>query len=151
MCPSIDCRYALKNYMYIPYLNPVTDLERAYNKWHKSTRSLVERTIGILKQRWRCLDASGGYAHHTPERVARIVIACACLHNCAVEDREPHVDAQDVDEDRFQWRRFAPPQPDGERHRGDANETRRDEYVRLNFVAGEANSESETDSEFELE
>ena len=82
------------------------------------------------------MDASGGYMYHTPERVARIVIACACLHNCAIEDRMEHEDQNDVDADRFRWRRFAPPQPDPEVHgagRRRRRQTRRDEYVRLNF------------------
>ena len=78
-----------------------------------------------------------------------MVIACACLHNCAIEDRVPHEDANDVDEDRFRWRRFAPPQPDQERNAGPRRrETRRDEYVRLNFaLPDESDSEMESESE----
>ena len=49
----IFASYGLKDYLYIPYLHPVTDAEKEYNTWHKKTRSLVERTIGVLKQRWR--------------------------------------------------------------------------------------------------
>lgn len=31
----------------------------------------------------RCLDTSGGYLFHDPERAGRVIEACVCLHNCA--------------------------------------------------------------------
>lgn len=39
----------------VPYRHPMYGGQRAYNNWHKTTRSVVERTIGLLKQRWRYL------------------------------------------------------------------------------------------------
>ncbi|KAK0131633.1 hypothetical protein N1851_033660 [Merluccius polli] len=35
-------------------------LSERYNNIHARTRSVVERAIGQLKSRWRCLDRSGG-------------------------------------------------------------------------------------------
>lgn len=32
---------------------------------------------------FRCLDASAGYLHHTPEMAVKILVACVCLHNIA--------------------------------------------------------------------
>ncbi|KAK0147937.1 putative nuclease HARBI1 [Merluccius polli] len=44
---------------------------------------IVERAIGQLKSRWRCLDRSGGMLLYHPEKVCRIVQACGVLHNIA--------------------------------------------------------------------
>ena len=32
----------------------------------------------------RCLDSASGYLYHTPQRSARIIVACCCLHNVAM-------------------------------------------------------------------
>ncbi|KAJ1209826.1 hypothetical protein NDU88_005198 [Pleurodeles waltl] len=45
---------------YDPIGNPITAAERAYNEAHRRTRSIVERTFGILKSRFHCLDITGG-------------------------------------------------------------------------------------------
>ncbi|KAJ8348787.1 hypothetical protein SKAU_G00273760 [Synaphobranchus kaupii] len=58
--------------------------ELRYNLAHGRTRSVVERTIGLLKGRWRCLDASGGKLLYKPEKVTRIILACGVLHNIAL-------------------------------------------------------------------
>src|SRR4029434_3794066 len=36
---------------------------------------------GMLKGRWRCLDASGGRLLYAPEKVCQIILACCVLHN----------------------------------------------------------------------
>lgn len=46
-------RYAQKTWLMVPFRNAMTPGQRAYNYWHRSSRSVVERTIGLLKQRWR--------------------------------------------------------------------------------------------------
>lgn len=48
-----DSGYGQKSWLMVPVRNPVNAGERAYNNWHRSARSSVERTIGLLKQRWR--------------------------------------------------------------------------------------------------
>ncbi len=48
---------------------------------HACARSVVERTIGLLKGRWRCLDASGGRLLYDPGKVCQIILACCVLHN----------------------------------------------------------------------
>ena len=40
---------------------------------------MVERTIGLLKGRWRCLDATGGKLSYKPDKVCQIVRVCAVL------------------------------------------------------------------------
>jgi len=54
-----------------------------YNDVHTRARSVVERTIGQLKGRWRCLDKTGGMLLYSPQKACRIVLACSVLHNVA--------------------------------------------------------------------
>ena len=69
---------------------------------HSRARTIVERTIGLFKGRWRCLDCTGGRLLYTPEKVCQIVLACAVLHNvtqppdadcCVGPDPDPHPQA----------------------------------------------------------
>nr|CAH7755694.1 unnamed protein product [Callosobruchus chinensis] len=47
---------------------------------HCSTRNTVERCIGSLKARWRCLLVHR-VLHYDHHMVAKIINACAVLHN----------------------------------------------------------------------
>ncbi|KAL6469110.1 hypothetical protein MHYP_G00226340 [Metynnis hypsauchen] len=78
-----DSGYALQTWLMTPLCNPQTDRERRYNSLHSRTRSVVERAIGQLKSRLRCLDRTGGMLLYRPEKVCRIVRACGVLHNVA--------------------------------------------------------------------
>jgi hypothetical protein len=78
--------FALR-YILTPLRTPVTVAERHYNRCHIKTRNCVERTIGILKNRFGCLSTKLRYQ---PEVVGNIVVACCILHNLAVLNREPN-------------------------------------------------------------
>ena len=54
--------------------------EYLYTKAHCSDRNAIERCIGVLKARWRCLlwDRT---LHFTPLKAGLIVNACVVLHN----------------------------------------------------------------------
>ncbi|KAL6456513.1 hypothetical protein MHYP_G00004940 [Metynnis hypsauchen] len=69
ICMSGDSGYALQTWLMTPLCNPQTDRERRYNSLHSRTRSVVERAIGQLKNRWRCLDRTGGMLLYRPEKV----------------------------------------------------------------------------------
>ncbi|KAL6474794.1 hypothetical protein MHYP_G00158340 [Metynnis hypsauchen] len=69
ICMSGDSGYALQTWLTTPLCNPQTDRERRYNSLHSRTRSVVERAIGQLKNRWRCLDRTGGMLLYRPEKV----------------------------------------------------------------------------------
>uniref|UniRef100_UPI00398E8E5B putative nuclease HARBI1 n=1 Tax=Pristiophorus japonicus TaxID=55135 RepID=UPI00398E8E5B len=54
-----DKGYALSTWLMTPLRNPRSAGQVAYNESLTATRSIIEHTFGILKQRFRCLDHSG--------------------------------------------------------------------------------------------
>lgn len=63
-----------------PFLQALTDEQRHFNKMHAKARSKVERCIGVLKNRFRCLlgERILLYSH---ERSSKIIASCVILHN----------------------------------------------------------------------
>lgn len=70
--------------------------EEHYTNVHCRTRNTVERCIGVLKARWRCLLAHRvlHYDHHT---AAKIINSCAVLHNICNKYRLPVPQLQSAD------------------------------------------------------
>ena len=60
----------------------VTARERRFNFYHSVIRSQVERVIGSLKIRWRCIFDSVLRVRIT--RVSKVILCCAALHNICV-------------------------------------------------------------------
>ncbi|KAH6926143.1 hypothetical protein HPB50_015290 [Hyalomma asiaticum] len=85
-----DWGYPLEPWLLTPVPgNPAPGTpEDEYNKEHASTRNVVERCIGVLKSRFRCLQRYRALLYK-PDRAAGIVSACAALHNIALEAGEP--------------------------------------------------------------
>uniref|UniRef100_A0A9J8AW41 Putative nuclease HARBI1 n=1 Tax=Cyprinus carpio carpio TaxID=630221 RepID=A0A9J8AW41_CYPCA len=84
-----DSGYPLRRGLLTPILNPQSAEETHYNEVHSRARAVVERAIGILKCRWRALDASGGRLLYHPAKVCKIVRACGVLHNIALRNGIP--------------------------------------------------------------
>nr|XP_054919808.1 putative nuclease HARBI1 [Dermacentor andersoni] len=63
--------------------------EGRYNAAHTSARSAVERCIGVMKSRFRCLQRHRAL-HYGPKKAATIVAACAALHNLCIDEDVPH-------------------------------------------------------------
>ncbi|XP_029466582.1 putative nuclease HARBI1 [Rhinatrema bivittatum] len=76
-----DGGYGCKPWLLTPLQNPRTASDRRYNEAHGSTRNVIERTFGVLKGRFRCLDRSGGALQYSAEKVVSIILACCMLHN----------------------------------------------------------------------
>ncbi|XP_069092876.1 putative nuclease HARBI1 [Pleurodeles waltl] len=68
-----DCAYALRPWILTPYLTPGNQNERRYNTAHRQTKTLVERTFGLLKARFRCLHKSGGALQYAQKQHARLL------------------------------------------------------------------------------
>ena len=88
-----DSGYALKSWLITPLKEPSTPKQRRFNRSHKKTRSLIERTFGILKSRWRILDHTGGRMCYLPQKAAKIFMCCSILHNICRRNGTPIVDA----------------------------------------------------------
>ncbi|XP_030842642.1 putative nuclease HARBI1 [Strongylocentrotus purpuratus] len=85
-----DSGYPLRPFLLTPLLNPTTRPEERYNQSHKRGRSVIERSFGVLKSRFRCIDVSGGGLQFSPERVCHIFVAVAVLHNICVTNNLPY-------------------------------------------------------------
>ncbi|KAL1436913.1 hypothetical protein MTO96_049210 [Rhipicephalus appendiculatus] len=83
-----DMGYACFPFLMTPLADPgkYDTPERRYNKAHIKTRNSVERAFCVWKRRFPCLDMK---LQHKPERAARIITACAALHNLALLRGEP--------------------------------------------------------------
>ncbi|XP_067625734.1 putative nuclease HARBI1 [Eurosta solidaginis] len=73
-----DSGYGIEPFLLTPYRDPsYNSKEYKFNLAHSSGRNIVERTIGVLKSRFRCLL---GTLHYRPEKVVKIVNVCCALH-----------------------------------------------------------------------
>ena len=86
--------YACTPFLLTPYSQPHSRSEEQFNRAHKTTRCIIERTFGLLKRRFHILHSEVRMA---PDRVCTIVVACFVLHNIAVNLREPDVDDANID------------------------------------------------------
>lgn len=80
-------------------LTPVLDArdgskEAAYNKAHKKARNVIERTIGCLKMRFRCLQRHRTL-HYNPKTAGKIIYACIILHNICISQNIADEDGND--------------------------------------------------------
>uniref|UniRef100_UPI00398F3316 putative nuclease HARBI1 n=1 Tax=Pristiophorus japonicus TaxID=55135 RepID=UPI00398F3316 len=89
--PHVGCGWLLgnKGYGVAPLRNPTIPAEQRYNTSYTTTQAIIEQTIGILKQRFPCLDRSGGALQYSPDRVSMITDVCRMLHNLAIMRAQP--------------------------------------------------------------
>lgn len=80
-----DSGYPLQPYLLNPFRNPANDSEIRFNNALASTRNLVERCIGLLKMRFRCILKERS-ARYSPVFVCKMIKACAVLHNMCVNE-----------------------------------------------------------------
>jgi hypothetical protein len=94
-----DSAYPLQTFVLVPYRDNghLSNVQIKYNKIHSSTRVAVERTIGLLKCKWRrlkYLDMS------LVEEIPTIITACCVLHNIVLmTDQYVDEDEHDTDPD----------------------------------------------------
>lgn len=94
-----DNGYPLQPWLLKPYDQPCRSrAEKVFNRQHKRLRSLIERIIGLLKGRFRCMlgERALRYDH---ERSANIIYTCAVLHNFLIDNGYPINDIQPVFDD----------------------------------------------------
>ncbi|XP_031344728.1 putative nuclease HARBI1 [Photinus pyralis] len=84
-----DSGYPCLPWLLVPFARTNTQRQEVFNNTFKQSRSVVERCIGLLKGRHRCL-LKDRVLHYAPNKAARIVLACAILHNIAIHYRVPN-------------------------------------------------------------
>ncbi|XP_060810170.1 putative nuclease HARBI1 [Amyelois transitella] len=78
-----DSGYPLRPIMMTPVSDSEPDTpEDNYQNMHLTARNTVERCIGVLKGRFRCL-LGDRKLHYSPTVAAKITNACCVLHNIA--------------------------------------------------------------------
>ena len=83
-----------------PYEEPSTVGEVAFNKHHKKCCCSIERAIGVLKSRFRCIcRQSDGAIPFDNEVLCTVIMSCIVLHNyCRVRNMDWPL-AADIAED----------------------------------------------------
>ncbi|XP_036334306.1 putative nuclease HARBI1 isoform X1 [Rhagoletis pomonella] len=80
-----DAGYPLEPYLMAPYRSAAEgSLEAVFNKKHAKARNIVGQTIGVLKNRFRCLLGNRPL-HYKPAKATKIANVCAALHNICIE------------------------------------------------------------------
>ena len=88
-----DSGYMVRPWLMTPVLQPVTRKQTSYNFSHSSTRTTVERSIGVAKQRFHCLRCG---LRLQPSKACKVIWVCFMLHNHARRlNIPPPVDASD--------------------------------------------------------
>ncbi|KAM7308031.1 putative nuclease HARBI1 [Ixodes scapularis] len=95
-----DAGYPLQPWLMTLFRKPKEEEgEEAYNMCLTKTRQVIERTFGILKSRFPCLDRSGGVLQYTPSVCCRIIVACVVLHNYCIRHHVSLTDLPVVESD----------------------------------------------------
>lgn len=94
-----DSGYALEPWLMTPVPHPQTNAERLYNQCHIKTRQTVERCIGLLKNRFRCISRER-ILKYDPETAGLIINSCVILHNMMLEfNIDEYILFQNYDDD----------------------------------------------------
>lgn len=80
-----DGGYPLEPWLLTPYRTPNTgSVEEKFNDVHSKCRNIIERTNGVLKNRWSCL-LGARELYYAPQKAIKITNLCAALHNICIE------------------------------------------------------------------
>lgn len=92
-----DSGYRNTKYLATPFLRCETSAETLYNESQIRTRNVVERSYGVLKRRFPVLSLGIRVKIST---VQLIIVACAVLHNIAIDAKEvePPAEIEGFDE-----------------------------------------------------
>ncbi|XP_063220565.1 putative nuclease HARBI1 [Bacillus rossius redtenbacheri] len=82
-----DSAYPLKNWLIPPYRgNAFDDVQAEFNRRHKSTRRIIENALGIMKEKFPCLN----YLRLNPVFAANVIKCCATLCNISRNPDDLH-------------------------------------------------------------
>ena len=78
-----DSAYPANDWLVTPFIGELTPQQQRFNQSHTKTRSVVERTYGILKNRFQCLKQ--GLRLLKMDDCAKVIRALIVLHNMCIE------------------------------------------------------------------
>ncbi len=83
-----DSIYPCKEWLIPPIPEALikSDQEKSFNASHMSTRRMIESSIGILKNKFPCLNFN---RVKSPKYACEIIKACTALHNVALKYKAP--------------------------------------------------------------
>ncbi|MCO5572692.1 hypothetical protein L7F22_026451 [Adiantum nelumboides] len=102
-----QCGYAIREYiigdggyyhlpwLLTPFQEPCSESQSRYNYRLSSSRMVVERAFGRLKNAWRILD--GVIKNPIVIKVPKIIVVCCMLHNLAINHGMAFDNEMDVD------------------------------------------------------
>ncbi|CAG4958567.1 unnamed protein product [Colias eurytheme] len=94
-----DSGYSQRAWLMVPILNAEAGSGTAvYTTRHLQALNCIERCIGILKARWRCL-LKDHTLHYHPRVASKVTIACCVLHNIAQDAQLPPPNMAEQQED----------------------------------------------------
>lgn len=87
-----DSGFMLEPFLMIPFRNPVDGTPQArYNIAHMRARNCIERYIGVLKSRFRCLLKSR-VSRYNENFVGTLINVCSTVHNICLRFNVPLLD-----------------------------------------------------------
>ncbi|XP_055908282.1 putative nuclease HARBI1 [Eupeodes corollae] len=97
-----DAGYPLEPWLITPFRSPEPGSSQStFNLKHSKTRNMVERVIGVIKNRSRCLLAAR-QMHYSPQKASQIINLACALHNICihfkVEDDFAGIEVEPEDE-----------------------------------------------------
>lgn len=93
-----DSGYPIEPWLLTPIIDPITPREKNYNKKHIKARNVIERTIGSIKAKYRCLHRYRTL-HYSPYRASQIVYAVISIYNLGIMRLEPDNISDDEETD----------------------------------------------------
>ena len=113
LSPYRSVRYHLKEFSD----RPLKNAQELFNLQHSSLRTTIEREFGVLKKRFRVLDAEPFWSFETQ---VKVVLACCMVHNhiMGVESNDQ------IMEDVMNQVESSDPQQETQSHRESIEDTR---------------------------
>ena len=92
-----DSAYPLRPWLMTPYPGDPDGAKGRFNMAHIKTRNVVERTFGVLKNRFSALRS--GLRLKDPKQASKLIISAAILHNLCILYGDHGEDLSDDDDD----------------------------------------------------